>query len=110
MGQMRTRRNAEAWWELVQQQTASGLSQAAFCAAEDLPFNRLQYWTRKFVREGRLPAGTPPAPATPWFAELAVGEPAVDRTPPDSPMPPDWQVELDLGGGVMLRIHRAGGC
>jgi transposase-like protein len=109
MGRVRTRRDAEAWREIVQRQAESGLSQAAFCAAEGLVVGSLQYWRRKFAREGRLGAPGADAQTAPWFTELAV-EPVGDAGRSRSAEPPVWQIELELGGGVVLRIHRAGGC
>lgn len=105
----RVRRGAQTWWAIVQRQMESGLSQVAFCAAEGLSVTSLQNWKRKFVREGRF-SEVAPAPARPWFAELAVPEPQVEQEPHRDPAPPVWQIELELGGGVVLRIHRAGGC
>ena len=102
-------RDAQAWWAIVQRQMESGLSQVAFCAAEELSVSSLQNWKRKFVREGRL-SETRPVPASPWFAELAVPEPGIEPEPPAGPAPPAWQIELELGGGVVLRIHRAESC
>ena len=103
MGWKRTRRDAVAWRELLQRQAPSGLSQAAFCVAEGLSVSSLQNWKRKFVREGRF-SEAPPTPAAPWFAELAVPEPGSES------VPPTWQIELELGGGVVLRIHRTESC
>jgi len=108
MGQ-RVRHDAQAWWAIIQRQMESGLSQVAFCAAEGLSVSSLQNWKRKFVREGRF-AETPPVPAAPWFAELAVPEPGIEAEPSGGPVPPAWQIELELGGGVVLRIHRAASC
>ena len=102
-------RDAQAWWAILQRQMESGLSQVAFCAAEGLSVSSLQNWKRKFVREGRF-SETPPAPAAPWFAEVAVSEPGVAPELPGGPAPPAWQVELELGGGVVLRIHRTESC
>jgi len=105
----RVRRDAKTWWAIVQRQMESGLSQVAFCAAEGLSVTSLQNWKRKFVGEGRF-SEVPSDPAAPWFAELAVSEPQVEQEPRREPAPPAWQIELELGGGVVLRIHRAGGC
>jgi putative transposase len=101
-------RDAQTWWAIVQRQRESGLSQVAFCAAEGLSVSSLQNWKRKFVREGRF-SGAPSAPAAPWFAELAVPEPGVEPEPPVL-APPAWQIELELGGGLVLRIQRAQAC
>ena len=102
-------RDAQTWWAIVQRQMESGLSQVAFCAAEGLSVSSLQNWKRKLVREGRF-SEAPPAPAAPWFAELAVPVPGVEPEAPGGPVPPAWQIELELGGGVVLRIYRAESC
>lgn len=115
--EQRVQRDAQARWAIVQRQMESGLSQVAFCSAEGLSLSSLQTWKRQFVREGRIAqartAPVPaPAPATPWFTELAMPPTAGDSA--SSPRPttesPAWQIELDLGGGVVLRIHRADRC
>ena len=108
MGQW-VQRDAQTWWTIVQRQMESGLSQVAFCAAEGLSVSSLQNWKRKFVRERRF-SEAPPAPAASWFAELAVPEPGGESEPPGGPVPPAWQIELELGGGVVLRIHRTESC
>ena len=108
MGQ-RVQRDAQTWWAIIQRQMESGLSQVAFCAAEGLSVSSLQNWKRKFVREGRI-AQAPAAASAPWFAELAVPEPGIEPEPPRGPVPPAWQIELELGRGVVLRIHRTEPC
>lgn len=102
-------RGAQTWWAIVQRQMESGLSQVAFCAAEGLSVSSLQNWKRKFVREGRF-SQAPPAPGAPWFAELAVPETEGEPEPAGGPAPLAWQIELELGGGVVLRIHRTESC
>ena len=102
-------RDAQAWWAILQRQMESGLSQVAFCAAEGLSDSSLQNWKRKFVREGRI-SQAPAAVSAPWFAELAVPEAGVEPEPAGGPVPPAWQIELELGGGVVLRIHRTESC
>ena len=99
----RVQRDAQTWWAIIQRQMESGLSQVAFCAAEGLSVSSLQNWKRKFVREGRI-AQASAAVSAPWFAELAVPEPGSES------VPPTWQIELELGGGVVLRIHRTESC
>ena len=102
-------RDAQTWWAIIQRQMESGLSQVAFCAAEGLSVSSLQNWKRKFVREGRI-AQASAAVSAPWFAELAVPEAGVEPEPAGGPAPPAWQIELELGGGVVLRIHRTASC
>lgn len=102
-------RDAAAWWAIVQRQLESGLSQVAFCAAEGLSVSSLQNWKRKFVREGRI-AQAPPAPTAPGFVELAVPVREVAPEASGGTALPAWQIELALGGGVVLRIHRTVSC
>ena len=99
----RVQRDAQTWWAIIQRQMESDLSQVAFCAAEGLSVSSLQNWKRKFVREGRI-AQASAAVSAPWFAELAVPDPGSES------VPPTWQTELELGGGVVLRIHRTESC
>ena len=92
----RVQRDAQTWWAIVQQQMESGLSQVAFCAAEGLSVSSLQNWKRKFVREGRI-SQAPAAVSAPWFAELAVPTSGVEPESTGDPVPPAWQIELELG-------------
>ena len=83
------RRNKEQWQGLIEAQSASEMSQAAFCAANGLKLASFQNWKR------RLAAG-PPTVAEPWV-ELGT----LDRSAASG-----WEIELDLGRGVCLRFRR----
>ena len=69
--------------QLVAEYEASGLGRKAFCAARSISVNTLDYWRRRAQRSA--PSG---------FIELTpVAGPVLD-------------IELDLGGGAVLRISR----
>lgn len=78
------RRSQAEGERLVAEYEASDLGRKAFCAARSISVNTLDYW-RKRVRR----------PAAASFVELA---PLGDGG--------ELDVELDLGGGAVLRIRR----
>ena len=98
--QSHQKHSPEQWQHLIEQQAASGQSQAAFCRDHGLSKSSFQHWKRRLQSHvGAAPAGA----ATPaLFAPLT-----------DTPVPtePDsgWTIELDLGDGVCLRLRRGGG-
>jgi hypothetical protein len=100
----RPRRSAAQWRHLVSQQAASGLSASAFCDRHDLSYVSFIQWRR------RLRRGEPPAEAEPIAAAeepLAVQSmPFIELTAPSElcGRTERWLIELDLGGGVQLRI------
>jgi len=100
---------------LVDQQRLSGLSAAAFCREHDLVYQTFVGWRRRRADDGAdrgAPAVPLPHPAQrvhdtlPEFIELGVSESADAQTPP-GPVSP-WLVELDLGGGMTLRVRQPG--
>lgn len=76
--------------QLIAEYEASGLGRRAFCASRSISVNTLDYWRRR----GKPGRATRP-PAASEFVELApiVGAGALD-------------LELELGGGVVLRLRR----
>ena len=91
----RPRRAATQWQQLVAQQQASGLSAPAFCKREDLSYASFIQWRRRLGQsELTISSGTTEETR---FIEL---------TAPcgSSEVPERWLIELDLGGGVQLRI------
>jgi len=91
------RRSATAWQRLVAEQQASGLSQRRFCEQRGLAVASFAMWRRRL--RGQVPAVRSLATAAPAFVELAL--------PPQAGAPPSWELELSLGDGVVLRLHRA---
>ena len=84
------RRSRSDWQQLIDEQARSGLSQRAFCAARALSVKSFQHWKRQL-------AATAAAPPAAWL----------DLGPlPARSAATGWDVELDLGDGVCLRLRR----
>jgi hypothetical protein len=83
----RIRRGEDEWQRLIEEQAYSGLTQSAFCAANGISIGSFQNWKR------RLAAEVSPEP---W---LELGTLAQQGTSA-------WDIELDLGDGVCLRLRR----
>lgn len=88
----RLRRSARDWQQLIAEYESSGQVQSVFCAERGLALSTFSYWRRKL--------GTRDFEAEPAFVELSCER-------PESPVPA-WDVELDLGRGMTLRIRQ--GC
>ena len=84
----RERRTERQWREILQRYRTSGLSVREFCGREGVSASSLQRW---HARSGRA--------AAPRFVELTA--------PPTSAAAPltDWAVELELPGGMRLRLR-----
>ena len=100
----RPRRSAAQWQRLVRQQAASGLSASAFCDRHDLSYASFSQWRRRLrqcdspVITGSAVVTEPPLPVESIpFIELTAPEglPGAAKR---------WLIELDLGGGIQLRI------
>ena len=85
----RKRRSREEWQQLLQAQASSEMTQAAFCAANELSVASFQNWKRRLASE-----------------ETAPSEPWVHLGTLDRPTDAGWDIELDLGNGVCLRLRR----
>ena len=85
-GKRRPRRSRDEWQRLIEKQVASGQTQAVFCDEHGISIASLQNWKRRLA-----------APAvTPWF-ELGTLADAKSTA---------WDIELDLGDGICLRLRR----
>ena len=82
------RRSGDEWRRLVDEQAKSGQTQIAFCAAHGISVASLQYWKRRLA--------APEAAQEPWLelGTLAEAKSAV------------WDIELELGDGIRLRLRR----
>ena len=92
---VRTQRTRSQWKSLVDEFNTSGLTRTAFCKNKHIATSCLYRWQKVF-------AG-PPAAAE--FIDIT--EP-VARTAPTLAVPDDdgqWQVELKLGAGMVLRLR-----
>lgn len=88
----RSRRNADQWRELLDRFDRSGQTREQFCTAHDLGLSTFGRWRKRLCRQ--LPMGSSDA----LFVELAQ----------DVPASQSWDVELQLGAGMYLRLRRAG--
>ena len=106
VAERREQRSAAQWREIVERQRDSGVTREAFCEAEGIGFQTFRRWESRLTgRRRTAPAQKSEARAV-RFAEVAVAaEPRSDSQPPGG-----WDVELELGGGVCLRIRRGGAC
>ena len=84
----RIRRGRDEWQRLINEQAESGQTQVAFCAARGISVASLQNWKRRLA--------APDATREPWL-ELGTLTEAKSAS---------WDIELDLGEGVCLRLRR----
>jgi hypothetical protein len=78
---------------------ANGLNGRAFCAREDLGYASFCAWRQKLAGDLSVPATTSTSLAPPETAFIDLG-------PMAAPAGKTWAVELELGGGVVLRLRR----
>lgn len=96
-------RTAAQWRELIERYTRSGLTRRAFCAQQGIGESTLGAWQRRLRKEA--PITSEATQGTALFTEVDVqGEP--DGRGPEAPPAPGWDVELDLGDGICLRVRR----
>ena len=97
---MSKRRNQAEWQRLIEEQKASGLTQKAFCDQADIPVATFGYWKRKLKR-------TDPSHSDEGVTTQAVSlEDWIEVSAPASASPTGWHIELDLGGGLCLRLSQ----
>jgi hypothetical protein len=94
------RRTASQWRRLLERQAQSGQSVEAFCRDRSISPGSLYRWRRQLSGEpAAIAAAAQSAPAEPAFVDLGalgVGGSGGDR---------GWELELSLGGGVVLRLR-----
>ena len=101
----RVRRTAAQWRKLIERFDRSSQTRGDFCAANGLALSTFDLWRRK-LGEAQAPADD--AHPDSLFVELTnATEPAGSRTAAGSS---GWEVELELGAGVVLRLRRAAPC
>jgi hypothetical protein len=81
------RRNRDQWRRLIDEQAGSAMTQAAFCRAKAISLASFQNWKRRLSAE---------EPGEPWFELGTLGSAQAAR----------WDIELELGGGIWLRLRR----
>ena len=90
------RRTPAEWEAIMSRFERSGLGCREFCMAEDLAPSTFWWWRRKLGRPGSAGATVDAA----VFVELTDDRPAALV----------WDAELELGGGVVLRVRRPESC
>ncbi len=91
------------WEKLISEYEAGLLNQKAFCHKHQISVSSLHKW-RKLTRcqpEGRTIELTPFVEITQPSATPGQPDSEITAAPPHS----DWQVELDLGRGVVLCLR-----
>ena len=83
----RIRRSPQQWQDIINRQVASGLSARAYCGSHQLSYAVFCKWRKQLVSSEAAP-----------LIDLS----ALVR----SQHPSSWDIELDLGDGVMLRLRR----
>ena len=101
----RARRTAAQWQELVERFERAGQTRGRFCAAHGLALSTFDLWRRKLRA---TPAAANEEQPEALFVELT--NPTQTQAPPTSAGTGAWEVELDLGAGVVLRVRRAVPC
>jgi hypothetical protein len=86
----RVRRSEAEWRELFARFDHSGQTRETFCAEQGVVLSSFIRWQRKLHPSARRPPAVLPDPV---FVELAS-----EREPP-------WEVEVQLGATVMLRLR-----
>ncbi len=94
----RVRRSIEEWRTINAQFEASGLSVQKFCAEQNLGLSTFSRWRQRLLRAD-ADRQSPVESREALFLELD------GASPTDSPSA--WEVELELGPGVVLRLRRA---
>lgn len=97
---MSKRRNKAEWQRLIEEQAASDLTQKAFCERLDIAPATFGYWKRK------LRAEAPSRSEEPAEALRVSLDDWIELAAPVSARPSGWHIELDLGGGLCLRLRR----
>jgi len=88
------RRTASEWEELISRFERTGLTRKNFCLSQGVSLSTFDLWRRKL--RARLDEREEP-----MFVEVSQVEPNAVSS---------WDVELELGGGVILRVRRARSC
>lgn len=87
------RRSREQWQSFIDEQQQSGLSQAEFCQKNNLALSSFYHWKRRLSEstEHRQPSED-----NTWLSL------------PEQLFSPsgNWKIELDLGGGICLRLNQ----
>lgn len=98
-----SRRSASEWRGLMREYSRGGTTRKQFCAHHGVALSTFDWWRSRLRREsGARPLSrVTSSPPSALFVELA------QDVKPVSVAASNWDVELELGGGVFLRLRRA---
>jgi transposase-like protein len=96
------RRTASEWRELVEAYQRSGERRRTFCARHGVSVNTLAWWQWRFRQESRSMGRSSPAKNMPLFVQVEPAPTMADGARSST----GWDVELDLGRGMTLRLRR----
>jgi putative transposase len=85
----------------------SGLSRRAFCARHAIALSTFDWWCRRLARGAGEPVAAQEE-AQALFLELDA--PLAATASNIKPASPAWDLELELGAGVVLRLRRGVAC
>ena len=93
------RRRREEWLLILERFRISGLDARAFCARERIGYASFRAWRRKLKQPATASDGVLALPAS-------SSQPFIDLGAMVAPTPMALEVELELGGQVLLRLKR----
>ena len=88
------RRTASEWQELISRFERTGQTRKDFCLSQGVSLSTFDLWRRKLRGRTAEHCGS-------MFVEVSHDEPNAVSS---------WDVELELGGGVILRVRSARSC
>jgi len=97
------RHSASEWRALMRAFAQSGETRAQFCERPGLTLSTFAWWHSHLRRELTAASDATPSKASALFVELAQAD------KPVAAVAVNWDVELELGSGVVLRLRR-GAC
>jgi transposase-like protein len=95
--------NKSEWAQLISDYEAGQLSQQMFCQKHRISVSSFHKWRKLLKNPAKNSAASPGS-----FIEVVLPSEALNQsaqTVPATPTHNDWQVELDLGKGVVLRLR-----
>lgn len=93
-----SRPSPEQWQQIIDQQYESGLNQKAFCLSRNISLSTFTHWKRKLRKEQESAFNLQVEPQSDWI-ELPTDTSSATASN-------DWHMELELPGGVVLRMRR----
>lgn len=97
------RHSAAEWQALIEEHAQSGISHIAFCRAKGLAISTFHNWKRR-LRNAPAHDGVVTSSAGALFVPLRAATGANTANQPVTTS--QWDVELELGDGVILRLRR----